>query len=113
MNIGHIQWLDMHDWKERRAAGNVAWEEWYQAKLAEIIRVVESDQGRRFAGEIEKLNSDLKPIKSDARIYDLLKKGFFGRAWLFDAVEEWHTGRARHSVRAGSEEVNSPSPLGG
>jgi hypothetical protein len=21
VNIRHIQWLDMHDWKERRAAG--------------------------------------------------------------------------------------------
>jgi len=44
VNIGHIQWLDMHDWKERRAAGEATWEEWYQAKLAEIIRVVESDE---------------------------------------------------------------------
>ena len=30
VNIGHIQWLDMHDWKERRARGEVAWEQWYQ-----------------------------------------------------------------------------------
>ena len=50
---------------------------------------MESDESRRFAGEIEKLNDYLKPIKSDARIYDLLKKGFFGREWLFEAVENW------------------------
>ena len=56
VNISHIQWLDMHDWKERRAAGTAAWEEWYQAKLAEIVRVVESDESRRFAGEIETLD---------------------------------------------------------
>jgi len=66
-----------------------AWEEWYQAKLAEIIRVVESGESRRFAGQIETLNGHLKPIKSDARAHDLLKKGFFGRQWLFDAVEKW------------------------
>jgi tetratricopeptide (TPR) repeat protein len=89
VNIGHIQWLDMHDWKERRDAGGAGWEQWYQAKLAEIVRVVESDESRRFAGEIETLNGHLKPIKSDARICQLLSKGFYGRQWLFEAVEEW------------------------
>lgn len=89
VNIGHIQWLDMHDWKERRAADGTAWEEWYQAKFAEIIRVVESDESRRFDGEIQTLHGHLKPIKSDARVYELLKKGFFGRKWLLDAVEQW------------------------
>jgi hypothetical protein len=89
VNIGHIQWLDMHDWKERRAAGEASWREWYQAKLAEIIRVVESEESRRFAGEIETLNGHLRPIKSEARVYDLLRKGFFGRKWLFEAVENW------------------------
>src|SRR6185295_3297464 len=61
VNIGHIQWLDMHDWKARRAAGEAAWGEWYQGKLAEIVRVVESDESRRFAGEIETLSGHLKP----------------------------------------------------
>ncbi|MFM9960191.1 MAG: toll/interleukin-1 receptor domain-containing protein [Planctomycetaceae bacterium] len=27
VNIGHIQWLDMPDWKEQRAAGDAAWEQ--------------------------------------------------------------------------------------
>ena len=89
VNIGHIQWLDMHDWKEQRARGEAAWEQWYQAKLAEIVRVVESDESRRFAGEIETLNGHLKPIKSEARICQLLSKGFYGRQWLFEAVEKW------------------------
>lgn len=89
VNIGHIQWIDMHDWKEHQAAGETAWEDWYQAKLAEIVRVVESDESRRFAGEIETLNGHLKPIKSEARICQLLSKGFYGRQWLFEAVEKW------------------------
>jgi hypothetical protein len=41
----------MHDWKEWRAAGEAAWEDWYQGKFAEIVRVIESDESRRFAGE--------------------------------------------------------------
>lgn len=103
VNIGHIQWLDMHDWKGMHgvvrsekdehgnayAVGDAAWEQWYQAKLAEIVRVVESDESRRFAGEIETLNGHLKPIKSEARICQLLSKGFYGREWLFEAVENW------------------------
>jgi hypothetical protein len=89
VNIGHIQWLDMHDWQEKKAINEAEWKQWYQAKLAEIVRVVESDETHRFAGEIEKLNNYLKPIKSDARISGLLRKGFYGREWLFDAVENW------------------------
>jgi hypothetical protein len=44
VNIGHIQRLDMHDWKEQRAAGEAAWEPWYQAKLSEIVGAVESEE---------------------------------------------------------------------
>ena len=60
-SISHLQWLDMHDWKERRAAGEAAWEQWYQAKLAEIVAVVESDESRRFSGEIETREDLLRP----------------------------------------------------
>ncbi|MCX6278002.1 MAG: toll/interleukin-1 receptor domain-containing protein [Bacteroidetes bacterium] len=89
VNIGHIQWLDMHEWKRLKESDDTAWRQWYQEKLAEIISVVESDESHRFAGEIEKLNEFLKPIKSEARISGLLSKGFFGREWLFEAVENW------------------------
>lgn len=91
VNIGHIQWLDMHDWKKRRDAGEDTWKKWYQEKLTEIIRVVESGESRRFAGEIETLSSHLKPIKFYARINDLLRRGFYGREWLFEAVENWRS----------------------
>ncbi len=98
-SISHMQWLDMHDWKERCAAGETAWEQWYQAKLAEIVAVVESDESRRFAGEIETLQEQLKPTASDfaadARIRQLLEKKLVGRTWLFQAVEKWRTTAGR------------------
>lgn len=94
-SISHIQWLDMHDWKQRRTADPAVWEQWYQSKLAEIIAVVESDESRRFAGEIETLAGHLKPVASDSRIATLLRKGFIGRKWLFEAVESW---RIPHSA---------------
>lgn len=96
-SISHIQWLDMHDWKEKRAAGETAWEEWYQAKLAEIVRVVESEESRRFAGEIETLNGYLKPISSDSRMAALLRKGFVGRTWLVEAIDGWRNAEDRAS----------------
>ena len=64
-SISHIQWLDMYNWRERRAAGEPTWEQWYQAKLAEIVAVVESDESRRFAGEIKTLEELLKPTDSN------------------------------------------------
>jgi WD40 repeat protein len=96
-SISHIQWLDMHDWNERRAAGKVVWEKWYQEKLAEIVGVVESDESRRFAGEIKTLEEHLKPISSDSRIFQLLKKGLVGRAWLVEAIEQWRNAADRAS----------------
>jgi len=96
-SIGHIQWLDMHDWKERRAAGEAAWEDWYRSKLAEIVRVIESDESQRFAGEIRTLEEHLKPISSDTRIAQLLRKPLVGRTWLFDAVDQWRNASDRAS----------------
>jgi hypothetical protein len=114
VNIGHLQWLDMHDWKERRQRSSGvppehpdSWEQWYQAKLAEIVRVVESDESRRFAGEIETLNGHLKPIKSEARICQLLSKGFYGRQWLFDAVEQWRCSSRREEAQTKTPEAQS------
>ena len=66
VNIGHIQWLDMHDWKEWRAAGEAAWEQWHQAKLAEIIRVLESDEilQRLFNWQNEELHNFTRTLGS-------------------------------------------------
>jgi len=88
-SISHIQWLDMHDWRQQRDAGGATWDRWYQEKLAEIITVVESDESRRFAGEIGTLAEYLKPTSSDSRMFPLLKKGLVGRQWLVDAIEDW------------------------
>jgi len=89
VNIGHIQWLDMSLWQSLHEKGGNAWTQWFEEKIDEIIRVVESDESRRFAGEIELLKQYLQPVSSDARINELLIKGFYGRTWLMNDVEEW------------------------
>ena len=87
----------MHDWKERQDAGGAAWSDWYESKLMQIFSVIESEQSRRFAGEIEQLRGFLTPISSDARIAQLLSSGLVGRRWLLDAVEAWRQKRDRTS----------------
>jgi len=96
-SISHIQWLDMHDWKEKKAEGTEIWGKWYNEKFIEILEVIESDESRRFAGEIENLAGYLKPISSDSRISQLLRKGFVGRKWVLDSIEQWRTRSDRSS----------------
>ena len=92
VSVSHIQWLDMHDWKDQKDAANESYEEWYRAKFKEIRRVLESDASIRFAGEIEQLRQKLKPVTMDAFTAGLLKQGFVGRQWLVDEIKQWLAG---------------------
>lgn len=91
VSISHIQWLDMNDWKAHwdYDAKSPFPDGWYEKKLSEIARVLESDTNRRFAGEIEELKKKLKPLSPDARIGGLLKQGFTGREWLARDINTW------------------------
>jgi len=88
-SISHLQWLDMHDWYERQQADPAEFADWYNEKFAEICRVLESETNQRFAGEIELLQKKLKPVTMDAFTASLLEKGFSGRQWLVDELNEW------------------------
>ncbi len=67
LSISHVQWLDMHDWQEQCDFDRADWGVWYQDHLAEVLRVVESEESRRFVGEIEMLQSYLKPTQQVRR----------------------------------------------
>ena len=88
-SISYIQWLDMQDWQSKQATGGSEWEDWYQAKFAEIVAVVESEESRRFAGDIETLKRYLKPLSFESRISGLLGRGLVGRQWLLEAIDDW------------------------
>ncbi len=90
--VSHMQWLDMQEWKRLKEEGNDSWEKWYGEKFNEIVQVIESEENRRFAGEIEKLNALLTPISSDARVASLLERGFIGRKWLLEELQDWYEG---------------------
>ena len=91
VSVSHIQWLDMHDWKDHwdNVGKSPLPDGWYKEKLSEIIRVIESDISYRFSGEIEELKKRLMPVTSDARIGWLLKQGFEGRIWLAEEINGW------------------------
>lgn len=97
VTISHIQWLDMHDWKDRHSSKQASWIGWYSTKFNELARVLESEESARFAGEIDRLSQYLEPIGNEARINFLLKIPFVGRSWLFDAVESWRMERHQTS----------------
>ncbi len=88
VSIGHIQWLDMHEWKNHwnHSAHTPLPDGWYKEKFDEIVHVVESDASRRFAGEIDTLKKILLPLPSDATIGAFLKQGFEGRQWLLQEI---------------------------
>jgi len=89
VSVSHLQWLDMHDWHKRQQDDQAEFADWYTAKFAEIRRVLESETNQRFAGEIELLSQKLKPVTMDAFTARLLEKGFSGRQWLVDELDEW------------------------
>ena len=83
------QSLDMHQWKEQKEKGTDAFEAWYAEKFAEIRRVLNDPTTQYFAGEIEYLAEKLTPVPYAARIGELLSKGFVGREWLVNEINNW------------------------
>ncbi|MFI4994240.1 MAG: tetratricopeptide repeat protein [Hyphomicrobiales bacterium] len=88
VSVSRIQWLDLHDWTEREAEGGRVWEDWYHAKLNEILALLAHPATQRFAGEIKDLERCLKPVTQEVDI-GVLVEGFVGRAWLHDKLEDW------------------------
>ncbi len=84
------QWLDMSDWQEIRERSAGEYRAWLEEKIGEIIRMVESDEVREFAGQIsrirEKLSIDDRSISRQAWY---LSRPFVGREWLTEKIENW------------------------
>jgi len=82
-------------------------------KCASTNVVFSKKRGAYFCEDCGHVLKLLKPtasdFASDARIRQLLVKKLVGRTWLFEAVENWRTGRACHSVRAEVESENDPA----
>ena len=87
--VGQNQWLDMSDWREKKAQGPDAYARWFQAKMQELFRVLESRENVTFNGEIQELRQRLNVYSDTSTQYALLKKPYVGRKWLEEEVEQW------------------------
>ena len=87
--VGQNQWLDMSDWREKKAQGPDAYARWFRAKMQELFRVLESRENVTFNGEIQELRKRLNVYSDTSTQYALLKKPYVGRKWLEEEVEQW------------------------
>lgn len=87
--VGQNQWLDMSDWREKKAKGPDAYARWFQTKMQELFRVLESRENVTFNGEIQELRQRLNVYSDTSTQYALLKKPYVGRKWLEEEVEQW------------------------
>lgn len=87
--VSHRQWLDMRDWEEKLDAGEDVFKPWFDAKMAELYAVLESEENREFSGQITELQNRLTIYYSTSRQAKLLRNSFVGRAWLNDAITNW------------------------
>lgn len=87
--VSHRQWLDMRDWEEKLDAGEDVFKPWFDAKMAELYAVLESEENREFSGQITELQNRLTIYYSSSRQAKLLRNSFVGRAWLNDAITNW------------------------
>ena len=86
-NIGYRQYIDMSRW-------NILWgtdefEAWYNDKLNEIIRIIESPETAKYAEEIEFIKNQLHPNLSSTKKDRLQREYFCGREWLSKRVLDW------------------------
>ena len=87
--VGQNQWLDMSDWREKKEQGPDAYARWFQTKMQELFRVLESRENVTFNGEIQELRQRLNVYSDTSTQYALLKKPYVGRKWLEEEVEQW------------------------
>lgn len=89
MTLSDIQWLDMSRWDEIRCLSKEDFEQWYQAKFAELCRVIESSSSMELGGDIHFLKEKLSPYLNSEKEYQLLSKEFHGRKWLEHYIDSW------------------------
>lgn len=88
-SVADRQWLDMSDWREKRAQGSDVFEPWFAARMQELFAVVESPENVEFVGQITTIRQRLTVYYGTARQNKLLQNPFIGRAWLTQRVDAW------------------------
>lgn len=88
-SVADRQWLDMSDWREKRAQGSAVFEPWFAARMQELFAVIESPENAEFVGQITTIRQRLAVYYGTARQNKLLQNPFIGRAWLTQKADAW------------------------
>ena len=88
-SVCHLQWLDMSDWKDYYEQGEASFQPWFDYKMSELFKVIESDESRDFVGQISEIRDKLYVNYNTSKQNDLLKSLFVGRKWLENQLDQW------------------------
>ncbi len=87
--VSEIQWLDMHEWKERLDENEEDFEKWFSLCMAALTKCLESDSTVQFSGEITSIKKKLGANVSSWKLQRLLRKSTYVEQWLFESIEKW------------------------
>jgi tetratricopeptide (TPR) repeat protein len=87
--IGFEQWFDMSDWKKKKAEGDQAYNEWFKAKMDDVIRRLRDPEHVEKYGQITELRKKLNVQYAVGRQQKLLNEHYTGRKWLGKKIDAW------------------------
>lgn len=87
--IGFEQWFDMSDWKNKKAEGDQAYNEWFKAKMDDVIRRLRDPEHVEKYGQITELRKKLNVQYAVGRQQKLLNEHYTGRKWLGEKIDAW------------------------
>lgn len=87
--IGFEQWFDMSDWKKKKAEGDQAYNEWFKAKMDDVIRRLRDPEHVEKYGQITELRMKLNVQYAVGRQQKLLNEHYTGRKWLGEKIDAW------------------------
>ena len=87
--LSHRQWLDMSAWHEKYEAGEAVFRPWFDQKMKDLARMVESDENYTFDGQITEVAEKLTMTDFRLDKHELLEKPFVGREWLAQELDSW------------------------
>lgn len=96
-SLGNNQWLDMSQWRDEKKKDTYS--KWFQTKMNELFRIVESKESIEFVGQISYIKEILQlPTILSSKETELLRQELIGRKWLVDRVEEWLNNSASEKI---------------
>ena len=84
-----VQWLDMHDWRERLNLDPSPFDSWFEGKMDELFTALEGDQAPLPAHDMEDIRIPLQPEIASFGARELLSRPIVGRKWLIEQVRDW------------------------